>query len=121
MVAVSLCDTLEFAPEAARCDLADCSEPALSTGPENLVLRAANCCGGTPACRRGAVIRLTKRIPMQAGLGGGSSDAAATLVGLNRLWNLGLTVGRVDDPGRGARQRRRLLPPPAGRLVYGPR
>jgi 4-diphosphocytidyl-2-C-methyl-D-erythritol kinase len=94
MLAVSLVDTLDFALDSeGDLDLI-CSDPALDAGPENLVLRAANLLRQHTACRAGARIRLTKRIPMQAGLGGGSSDAATTLVGLNRLWGLDL---RVDE------------------------
>src|SRR5438874_4139070 len=90
MVAVSLVDTLEFASaDDGLLDLT-CSDPALSVGPENLVVRAANVLRRHTGSRAGAAICLTKRIPMQAGLGGGSSDAAATLVGLNRLWGLNL-------------------------------
>ena len=68
-----------------------CDPPGLPTGPENLVYKAAD------ALRRhanrpdlGASIRLTKRIPAQAGLAGGSSDAAAALLALNRVWQLDL-------------------------------
>jgi 4-diphosphocytidyl-2-C-methyl-D-erythritol kinase len=90
MVAVSLADTLDFASgEDEQIDLT-CSDPTLSVGPENLVMRAADALRQHTGCRAGAAIRLTKWIPMQAGLGGGSSDAATTLVGLNRLWGLGL-------------------------------
>ncbi len=70
-----------------------CSEKALE-GPENLCLQAARALRehlealGHPAAGRGARIHLTKRIPAGAGLGGGSSDAAAVLNGLNRLWEL---------------------------------
>ena len=57
-------------------------------------------CGGTPARRPESAIGLTKRIPAAAGLGGGSSDAATTLMGLNRLWKLGL--GRDELIGMAA-------------------
>src|SRR5439155_2148134 len=60
------------------------------TGPGNLVLCAANSLKRHAKYAGGAAIHLAKRIPMQAGLAGGSSDAAATLKGLNRLWSLGL-------------------------------
>jgi 4-diphosphocytidyl-2-C-methyl-D-erythritol kinase len=89
MVAVSLMDTLEFMP-AATLSLA-CNQPTLSTGPDNLVIRAAVALQRQTGCRLGASIQLTKRIPMAAGLAGGSSDAATTLIGLNRLWNLRLS------------------------------
>jgi len=84
---VSLADTLTFEPaDAFRCEVAGL---ALSD-EENLVLRAARLIGER-AGGRGARITLTKRIPAAAGLGGGSSDAAATLRALDRLWGLGLT------------------------------
>jgi 4-diphosphocytidyl-2-C-methyl-D-erythritol kinase len=95
MVAVSQVDTLEFALLANGVIDLTCSDPALSTGPENLVRRAAELLRHRTGCQSGATIRLTKRIPMQAGLGGGSSDAATTLVGLNRLWGLGLGVDEL--------------------------
>ena len=60
-------------------------------GPENLVVRAANLLRERTGCRDGARIALVKRIPSSAGLGGGSSDCAAALAGLNRLWNLRLS------------------------------
>jgi 4-diphosphocytidyl-2-C-methyl-D-erythritol kinase len=88
LVAVSLFDALTFAPAAAI--RLSCTDPALGTGPENLIVRAADALRRHAGIRAGAAIALTKRIPVAAGLGGGSSDAAATLVGLNRLWKLRL-------------------------------
>lgn len=64
--------------------------PGLPGGTRNLVVRAARLLARRFGVKRGVRITLTKRIPVGAGLGGGSSDAAATLVGLNRLWKLGL-------------------------------
>lgn len=91
MLAVDLEDTLEFATDSAGQLSLTCDLPELSCGPENLVRRAAEALRQHAGITHGARVHLRKRIPMQAGLAGGSSDAAATLVGLNRLWNLGLT------------------------------
>jgi 4-diphosphocytidyl-2-C-methyl-D-erythritol kinase len=88
LVAVSLFDALAFAPAGSI--RLSCTDPALGTGPENLIVRAAELLRRHTGTRAGATIALTKRIPVAAGLGGGSSDAATTLVGLNRLWKLGL-------------------------------
>jgi len=91
MLAVDLEDSLEFSRDDTGELSLTCDVPALSCGPENLVLRAAEALRRHTGVTHGARVHLCKRIPMQAGLGGGSSDAAATLIGLNRLWNLGLS------------------------------
>lgn len=91
MVGLNLYDTLDVRPRTDGQLLLTCDRPDLPTGPENLVVKAA--------CRLrhraqnptlGADLHLVKRIPAQAGLAGGSSDAAAALVALNRVWNLDL-------------------------------
>lgn len=97
MVAVNLCDTLVFRDDPSGMLTLRCSRADLSTGPENLVLRAAELLRQTTGCQRGARIKLVKRIPMAAGLAGGSTDAAATLAGLNELWRLGLTRERLAE------------------------
>jgi 4-diphosphocytidyl-2-C-methyl-D-erythritol kinase len=91
LVAVDLYDSLEFHAEATGALSLSCDDPGLSCGPDNLVLRAATKLRQHTGCSQGARIHLRKRIPMQAGLAGGSSDAAATLSALNRLWYLGLS------------------------------
>lgn len=60
--------------------------------PNDLILRAARALQVACGCRWGAHIAIEKRIPSEAGLGGGSSDAATTLLALNRLWNLNLDL-----------------------------
>ncbi len=90
MLAVSLYDTLEIQESNAEEVRLTCDDSALSTGPDNLVMRAVRLVQERFGVRKGLEIRLWKRIPMAAGLGGGSSDAAATLAGLNLLWRLGL-------------------------------
>jgi len=90
MLAVSLFDVLDFQDYPDDTTRLQCSDESLSTGPDNLVFRAAELLRQHCGCRRGVSIRLWKRIPMAAGLAGGSSDAAATLAGLNCLWQLGL-------------------------------
>ena len=64
-------------------------------GKDNLVYRAAMLLRETSGVSAGAEIRLDKQIPLAAGLGGGSSDAAATLLGLGRLWGLELGEGEL--------------------------
>jgi 4-diphosphocytidyl-2-C-methyl-D-erythritol kinase len=69
----------------------------LDIEPEtNLVSRAARLLATTTGARAGAELTLVKRIPTAAGLGGGSSDAATTLVGLNSLWGTRLGVGDLS-------------------------
>lgn len=88
MLAVNLGDELTFHPTTDETVRLTTDVPGLSVGPDNLVLKAAELLRRETGCRRGAAIHLQKRIPWAAGLGGGSSDAAATLRGLNRLWGL---------------------------------
>jgi 4-diphosphocytidyl-2-C-methyl-D-erythritol kinase len=69
--------------------------PEAPTGPENLVLRAAEALAEETRESRGANLTLVKRVPVAAGLGGGSADAAATLRALDRLWGYGLPAERL--------------------------
>lgn len=85
MVPIDLADRIEIRPASEGIELA-CTGRSVAGGEENLVWRAARDFlyqGGVP---QGASIRLHKRIPVAAGLGGGSSDAAATLLALDRIW-----------------------------------
>jgi 4-diphosphocytidyl-2-C-methyl-D-erythritol kinase len=92
MVGVNLFDTLELREKSNGEITLICDPPTLSSGPDNLVYKAATALRShTGRSDLGAEIRLTKRIPAQAGLGGGSSDSAAALVGLSQIWKLGLT------------------------------
>jgi 4-diphosphocytidyl-2-C-methyl-D-erythritol kinase len=64
---------------------------------ENLVYRAAVLLREETGTKKGARITLTKEIPLSAGLGGGSSDAVQTLIGLDRLWGLNLGKGKLGE------------------------
>ena len=86
MQAVDLCDRLTV--ETADTVSLVVSDPALPTDDGNLIVRAAAMLGEAAGATKGARITLDKHIPVAAGLGGGSSDAAATLWALNRLWGL---------------------------------
>jgi 4-diphosphocytidyl-2-C-methyl-D-erythritol kinase len=72
--------------------------PGIPPGAD-LIERAARRLQALGGCRSGARIRLHKRLPAGGGLGGGSSDAASTLVALNDLWGLGLSVERLVELG----------------------
>ncbi|HEX7722451.1 MAG TPA: 4-(cytidine 5'-diphospho)-2-C-methyl-D-erythritol kinase [Pyrinomonadaceae bacterium] len=87
---ISLQDTIEISPLDQPHIILSCNDRSLSVGEDNLVIRAARTLQDGRASSKGARIHLEKRIPVQAGLGGGSSDAAVTLIGLARLWDLSL-------------------------------
>ena len=110
MQAVDLFDRLTV--ETARHISLETRRPALPTDDRNLVVRAARLLREAAGVEVGARIGLDKRIPVAAGLGGGSSDAAATLWGLNRLWGLRWRAGALDRAGGGARDGRAVLPRP---------
>jgi 4-diphosphocytidyl-2-C-methyl-D-erythritol kinase len=72
------------------------ASPGVPTDGTNLALRAAFALRETAGITRGVHISLDKRIPVAAGLGGGSADAAAVLLGLNRLWGLRWPRARLE-------------------------
>ena len=96
MAPISLCDLLRIEPNDAGNGIAfSCDDPMVPTGEENLVVKAARRffqeMGQEPQVR----ITLRKKIPHGAGLGGGSSDAASTLLGLNQLCGAPLAFARL--------------------------
>jgi 4-diphosphocytidyl-2-C-methyl-D-erythritol kinase len=93
MQAVDLFDRLTV--EGAEGLTLECTDPSLPTDGRNLIVRAARMLAEAAGVGRGARITLDKRIPVAAGLGGGSSDAAATLWALNRLWGLRWSRARL--------------------------
>jgi len=97
MQAVTLYDELALRPAAGGEITLRCSDPELPSGPGNLVWRAAELMRREVGLPAGVSIELSKRIPHAAGLGGGSSDAAGTLAGLNGLFGLGLSAARLRE------------------------
>lgn len=71
----------------------------LEPGPDNLVLRAARSLAAEADVRAGAKLTLTKRVPVAAGLGGGSADAAAALKGLAALWRIDISNKDLERLG----------------------
>ncbi|MSR32292.1 MAG: 4-(cytidine 5'-diphospho)-2-C-methyl-D-erythritol kinase [Gemmataceae bacterium] len=96
MVPIGLHDVLEVVEEKSGEIRFWCDDPSLPTGADNLVVQAARMMQQEAGKLLGATLRLFKRIPSQAGLGGGSSDAAATLGGLNRLWGLNFSHEKLS-------------------------
>jgi 4-diphosphocytidyl-2-C-methyl-D-erythritol kinase len=88
---VDLCDAIEITPRGEEGVAVETRGLPCPAGEENLAHRAATHFLASAGVRAGARIRIEKRIPLGAGLGGGSSDAAATLWGLNRLFGTRLT------------------------------
>jgi 4-diphosphocytidyl-2-C-methyl-D-erythritol kinase len=107
MYPIGLYDTLAFCDDpsghvALKCEEAAVTLPtretatdALPVGADNLVVRAIELVRRRMGVTRGAQLKLTKRIPLTAGLAGGSSDAAAALFAANRVWQLGLSKDQL--------------------------
>jgi 4-diphosphocytidyl-2-C-methyl-D-erythritol kinase len=89
MQSVSLCDQMVFEPNS--CLEISCDLPGWQA-EKSLVLRAAHHMAERAGSVAGVSIRIAKQIPLSSGLGGDSSNAATALIGLNRLWKLGLSV-----------------------------
>ncbi|MBA2525407.1 MAG: 4-(cytidine 5'-diphospho)-2-C-methyl-D-erythritol kinase, partial [Pyrinomonadaceae bacterium] len=98
---VSLHDTLRFAiapdPEISL----SCDDPLIPTDQNNLIVRAAIALRDRYGVRAGTRILLEKRIPVQGGLGGGSSNAAVTLLGLACLWKVRTSVSELAELATG--------------------
>jgi 4-diphosphocytidyl-2-C-methyl-D-erythritol kinase len=92
---VPVFDRLSFARVARGIELT-CSEPALPTDARNLVYRAAESFLQTANIPDGVRLHLEKKIPMAAGLGGGSGNAATTLLGLNELFGAPLSAAQLQ-------------------------
>ncbi len=95
---VDICDWITFHP------VDDGSVSLLKVMPgvpeaDDLTIRAANILKSETGCALGVCIEVEKNLPMGGGLGGGSSDAATTLVVLNKLWNLQLPLSRLMELG----------------------
>ena len=88
---VSLHDQLKFVTTAGGKLVLTCDNPSIPVDENNLVVKAAEALRKKFRVTKSCEIHLTKRIPVQAGLGGGSSNAAVTLWALTRLWNLPAT------------------------------
>lgn len=99
---LALHDRLAFAAVDGPFALS-CSAPGVPTDERNLVSRAASLlwrCSGRDGDPRGVRAHITKRIPAQGGLGGGSADAAAALVALDALWDTALGTDRLQALAR---------------------
>lgn len=95
---VSLSDELRVREHPSGL-LLTCSHPDLETGSGNLVIQAARLLQQRTGCRQGARMHLEKRIPVAAGMAGGSGNAAAALTALNHLWGLGLGLAELQSLG----------------------
>lgn len=98
MQPVALADTVTLAP-AEELSLSTDGFPRLKPDERHLALRAARLLRQHTGFSGGAHIDVFKRVPVGAGMGGGSADAAAVLWGLNRLWGTGLSPRELEELG----------------------
>ncbi|MBQ2952127.1 MAG: 4-(cytidine 5'-diphospho)-2-C-methyl-D-erythritol kinase [Clostridia bacterium] len=98
MQSVTLHDVITLTP-ANEITLTCGGEPLLPADAHHLALRAALALRDYTGCRKGAAIHVEKRIPVGAGMGGGSADAAAVLAGLNLIWDTGLDQEELEALG----------------------
>jgi len=99
MQTVDFCDFLTLSPRVDERIEVRTNAQFVPGDERNLAWRAADALRKATGCRRGALIDIDKRIPVAAGLAGGSADAAAALRGLNQLWGLGLGIDELAQLG----------------------
>ncbi|BDG37901.1 4-diphosphocytidyl-2-C-methyl-D-erythritol kinase [Parageobacillus caldoxylosilyticus] len=99
MTTIDLADRIELIPRADDAIQIISQNRFVPDDHRNLAYQAAKLLKETFSIKQGVAISITKHIPVAAGLAGGSSDAAATLRGLNKLWNLGLTLDELAELG----------------------
>ncbi|WP_066268226.1 4-(cytidine 5'-diphospho)-2-C-methyl-D-erythritol kinase [Hydrogenophaga palleronii] len=96
---VDWCDQLHFELRPDGVIQREDLTPSAQLPVEDLCVRAARALQQATGCPLGVRIGLEKRLPAEAGMGGGSSDAASTLLALNRLWGLGLSRAKLANIG----------------------
>lgn len=96
---IDLCDVVGFRSNRSGRIRIACAHPEVPLGPKNLVYKAAQLLQKEFGIREGVDIKIAKRIPVAAGLAGGSSNAATTLLGLNQVWGLGLSRQKLVELG----------------------
>ena len=94
---IDWCDTLHF--EIRSDGVISREDLSWALPAEDLVVRAARALQAATGCNKGVHIGILKSVPAQAGMGGGSSDAASTLLALNRLWGLNVSLERLMSIG----------------------
>jgi len=92
-------DTLSLENQPGLDITLNCSTTELTT-PDNLVIKAARALQASSNTDQGARLYLDKRLPLGGGVGGGSSDCATALLGLNRLWSLNFSLNQLTQIGR---------------------
>ncbi len=93
--AIDLCDLLDIQLSNDGVDRLSCDQPSVPNDASNLIIKAANLFRRKTKLAFGLTVHLEKRIPIQAGLGGGSSNAATTLWGLNQLCGCPATIDEL--------------------------
>ena len=98
IVPISLCDEMKIEKNEGGIEF-HCDDPSVPKGDDNLAIRAAKAFFAATKLRPAVSIELKKKIPLGAGLGGGSSDAAATLLAFNQLFETNLTRDELAKLG----------------------
>lgn len=97
---IDLCDEVKLTKRSSKAITLSCGKADIPSDARNLAYRAARLLQETCGVKNGVRIDLQKRIPIAAGLAGGSSDAAAVLKGLNQLWGLDLPKNKLVELAR---------------------
>ncbi|HAE61047.1 MAG TPA: 4-(cytidine 5'-diphospho)-2-C-methyl-D-erythritol kinase [Eubacteriaceae bacterium] len=96
MQTVDLCDELEFEERESQIEI-ECTNDKIPCDRGNLVYKAAKALKEEFDIKKGVYIKINKRIPLEAGLAGGSSNAAGTLIALKKLWDIRISEERLNE------------------------